>query len=49
MAYMYRLGLWGKDTPFPDGFPSFLTAVEKGGVGMMELVAMVPLDPLTRI
>ena len=40
MAYMNRLGLWGKGTPFEDGFPKFRNAVERGGVGMMELVAM---------
>lgn len=40
MAYMSRLGLWGPDTPFTGGFGSFQKAVERGGVGMMELVAM---------
>ena len=40
MAYMNRLGLWGPDTAFPAGFDAFRVAVEKGGVGMMELVAM---------
>ncbi|XP_071944970.1 protein strawberry notch homolog 1-like [Antedon mediterranea] len=39
MAYMTRLGLWGKDTPFPE-FPSFIQAVERRGVGAMEIVAM---------
>ncbi|XP_033117655.1 protein strawberry notch homolog 1-like, partial [Anneissia japonica] len=28
MAYMTRLGLWGKSTPFPE-FPSFIQAVER--------------------
>lgn len=43
MAYMTRLGLWGPGTPFPVGFSAdagFLKSMEKGGVGMMELVAM---------
>jgi hypothetical protein len=51
MGYMTRLGLWGPGTPFPAGFSSnkrqgnvdrtpFLESVNKGGVGMMELVAM---------
>ncbi|CAH1801640.1 unnamed protein product [Owenia fusiformis] len=39
MAYMTRLGLWGKDTPFPE-FNDFIMAVERRGVGAMELVAM---------
>ncbi|CRK86966.1 CLUMA_CG000782, isoform A [Clunio marinus] len=39
MAYMVRLGIWGKGTPFPT-FLDFITAVEKRGVGAMELVAM---------
>lgn len=39
MAYMVRLGIWGKGTPFPT-FNDFITAVEKRGVGAMELVAM---------
>jgi hypothetical protein len=39
MGYMTRLGLWGLGTSFPD-FPDFLDAVEKGGIGMSELVAM---------
>ncbi|XP_065196850.1 protein strawberry notch homolog 1-like isoform X2 [Sycon ciliatum] len=39
MAYMTRLGIWGKGTQFP-GFNDFLSAVEKRGVGGMELVAM---------
>jgi hypothetical protein len=40
MAYMTRLGLWGPGTPFASGFSDFKSAIEKGGVGMMELVAM---------
>lgn len=39
MAYMVRLGIWGKGTPFAQ-FNDFITAVEKRGVGAMELVAM---------
>ncbi|XP_055599297.1 protein strawberry notch isoform X2 [Uranotaenia lowii] len=39
MAYMVRLGLWGQGTPFPS-FMEFITAVEKRGVGAMEIVAM---------
>lgn len=39
MAYMTRLGLWGIGKPFKD-FNEFITAVEKRGVGAMEIVAM---------
>ncbi|GAU25303.1 hypothetical protein TSUD_274100 [Trifolium subterraneum] len=39
MAYMVRLGLWGDGTYFRD-FNDFLGALEKGGVGALELVAM---------
>lgn len=39
MAYMVRLGIWGKGTPFAQ-FNDFIVAVEKRGVGAMELVAM---------
>ncbi|KAM7350606.1 protein strawberry notch isoform 2-T2 [Cochliomyia hominivorax] len=39
MAYMVRLGLWGQGTAFPT-FNDFITAVEKRGVGAMEIVAM---------
>lgn len=39
MAYMVRLGIWGQGTPFPS-FMDFITAVEKRGVGAMEIVAM---------
>ncbi|XP_074642051.1 protein strawberry notch homolog 1-like [Tubulanus polymorphus] len=39
MAYMTRLGLWGKGTPFIE-FNEFIQAVERRGVGAMELVAM---------
>jgi hypothetical protein len=39
MGYMTRLGLWGAGTDFPH-FSSFLAALEKRGVGALELVAM---------
>lgn len=39
MAYMTRLGLWGQGTQFTS-FNDFLSAVEKRGVGGMEVVAM---------
>ncbi|UYV73913.1 sno [Cordylochernes scorpioides] len=39
MAYMTRLGLWGEGTTFRE-FSDFISAVEKRGVGAMELVAM---------
>lgn len=39
MAYMVRLGMWGQGTPFND-FNDFISAVEKRGVGAMEIVAM---------
>ncbi|KAK4336681.1 hypothetical protein RND71_044107 [Anisodus tanguticus] len=39
MAYMVRLGLWGKGTSFKE-FSDFISTVEKRGVGAMELVAI---------
>ncbi|EDV22204.1 uncharacterized protein TRIADDRAFT_29150, partial [Trichoplax adhaerens] len=39
MAYMNRLGIWGKGTPFQE-FENFIHAIDKGGVSAMELVAM---------
>ncbi|KAL4597716.1 hypothetical protein ACB092_11G008800 [Castanea dentata] len=39
MGYMVRLGLWGAGTSFIN-FRDFLNALEKGGVGALELVAM---------
>uniref|UniRef100_A0A8C6YQ14 Protein strawberry notch homolog 2 n=1 Tax=Nothoprocta perdicaria TaxID=30464 RepID=A0A8C6YQ14_NOTPE len=39
MIYMSRLGIWGKGTPFRV-FEEFLHAIEKRGVGAMEIVAM---------
>ena len=39
LAYMERLGLWGKGTPFPD-FMHFTKEIDNAGVGAMELLAM---------
>ncbi|CAL8120089.1 unnamed protein product [Orchesella dallaii] len=39
MAYMTRLGIWGLGTPFRE-FNDFINAVEKRGIGAMEIVAM---------
>lgn len=39
MAYMTRLGLWGQGQAFPE-FSNFINAVERRGVGAMEIVAM---------
>ncbi|XP_074524049.1 strawberry notch homolog 2b isoform X2 [Halichoeres trimaculatus] len=39
MIYMSRLGIWGEGTPFKI-FEDFLHAIEKRGVGAMEIVAM---------
>uniref|UniRef100_A0A7N8YF26 Protein strawberry notch homolog 1 n=1 Tax=Mastacembelus armatus TaxID=205130 RepID=A0A7N8YF26_9TELE len=39
MAYMNRLGIWGHKTPFRE-FSNFIQAVERRGVGAMEIVAM---------
>nr|XP_017015411.2 protein strawberry notch [Drosophila takahashii] len=39
MAYMVRLGLWGQGTAYPE-FYEFVNAVEKRGIGAMEIVAM---------
>jgi len=39
MAYMVRLGLWGKGSAFPGGFPEFLSEIAGGGVGAMEMAA----------
>lgn len=36
---MERLGLWGGGTPFAS-FSDFASAIEKAGVGAMELLAM---------
>src|SRR5262249_17736497 len=39
IAYMVRLGLWGDQTSFPGGFSQFLTEIEAGGVGAMEMIS----------
>ncbi|XP_058747262.1 protein FORGETTER 1-like isoform X2 [Vicia villosa] len=39
MGYMVRLGLWGDGTSFSE-FREFLGALDRGGVGALELVAM---------
>ncbi|KAK2972068.1 hypothetical protein RJ640_005088, partial [Escallonia rubra] len=39
LGYMVRLGLWGAGTSF-ENFREFLGALDKGGVGALELVAM---------
>ncbi|KAM4807867.1 protein strawberry notch homolog 2 [Rhinophrynus dorsalis] len=39
MIYMSRLGIWGEGTSFST-FDEFLHAIEKRGVGAMEIVAM---------
>ena len=39
MAYMTRLVLWGEGQAFPQ-FSDFINAVERRGVGAMEVVAM---------
>lgn len=38
LGYANRLGLWGKGTDFPT-FRDFLVEVEKGGLGVMEMIA----------
>lgn len=39
MAYMTRLGLWGPGTNFSEGFTQFLTEIDGGGVGAMEMAS----------
>ncbi|CAI8607021.1 unnamed protein product [Vicia faba] len=39
LGYMVRLGLWGDGTSFSE-FREFLGALDRGGVGALELVAM---------
>lgn len=39
LGYMTRLGIWGENTPYPT-FVDFCDAIEKRGVGAMELVAV---------
>jgi len=38
MAYMDRLGLWGPGTSFSDGFPEFMSEINAGGLGALEMV-----------
>ena len=40
MFYLILKGLWGPGTSFSMGFSEFLSTVERGGLGMMELIAM---------
>ena len=38
LCYMTRLGLWGPGTSFPDGFRQFMSEIEAGGLGALEMV-----------
>jgi predicted RNA methylase len=38
MCYMDRLGLWGPETSFPEGFVQFMAEIEAGGLGALEMV-----------
>src|SRR5581483_5854327 len=38
MCYMDRLGLWGPGTSFPDGFQEFMSEINAGGLGALEMV-----------
>ena len=38
MCYMDRLGLWGPGTSFPSGFEEFMSEIEAGGLGALEMV-----------
>lgn len=38
MCYMDRLGLWGPGTSFPSGFKEFMSEIEAGGLGALEMV-----------
>ena len=38
MAYMDRLGLWGPGTSFPSGFKEFMSEINAGGLGALEMV-----------
>jgi hypothetical protein len=38
MCYMDRLGLWGLGTSFPSGFKEFMSEIEAGGLGALEMV-----------
>lgn len=39
LGYLGRLGLWGPQTPFPNGFGQFSSEIGTGGVAAMELIA----------
>lgn len=39
LGYMTRMGLWGKGTPFHQGFSHFMAEVGQGGIAAMELIA----------
>ena len=38
ICYMSRLGLWGPETSFPAGFEEFMSEIEAGGLGALEMV-----------
>lgn len=38
ICYMTRLGLWGPETSFPAGFEEFMSEIEAGGLGALEMV-----------
>lgn len=38
LCYMTRLGLWGPETSFPQGFGEFMSEIESGGLGALEMV-----------
>jgi hypothetical protein len=38
ICYMSRLGLWGPQTSFPTGFEEFMSEIDAGGLGALEMV-----------
>jgi len=38
ICYMTRLGLWGPQTSFPNGFEEFMSEIDAGGLGALEMV-----------
>jgi protein strawberry notch len=38
ICYMSRLGLWGPETAFPAGFEEFMSEIDAGGLGALEMV-----------
>jgi hypothetical protein len=38
LCYMTRLGLWGPGTSFSSGFEEFMSEIEAGGLGALEMV-----------